>query len=231
MPALYLIRHGQASFDAEDYDQLSSLGEQQAAHLGRAFAATALRPQHIVCGGLKRHRQTAEHCLAGLNGESVSEVDWQIDPDWNEYDHLDLLQAYTAAPGQGEQMVADMAGENPRVGFQRHFAKAMQRWVSGQYDDEYAESWAQFSARIRRGLDAASRNAKGNVFVFTSGGAISAVCGQVLGLNANASAELSWQLANAAYSKILSGQSGLKLLSINEHSHFDGRHRELLSYR
>lgn len=231
MPALYLIRHGQASFDAEDYDQLSSLGEQQAAHLGRAFAATALHPQHIVCGGMKRHRQTAEQCLAGLVGGSVSELDWQIDPDWNEYDHLELLNAYTAQPSVGEQMVADMAGDNPRAGFQRHFAKAMQRWVSGKYDGEYAESWAQFSARIRRGLDAASRNAKGNVFVFTSGGAISAVCGQVLGLSANASAELSWQLANAAYSKILSGQSGLKLLSINEHSHFDGRHRELLSYR
>lgn len=230
MPALYLIRHGQASFGAEDYDQLSSLGERQAAHLGQAFAAGGLQAQHIICGGMKRHRQTAEYCLSAM-GLSAKDSAWRSDPDWNEYDHIDLLNAYTAELGVSEQMVADMAGENPRAGFQRHFAKAMQRWVSGQYDDEYAESWAQFSARIRRGLDAASRNAKGNVFVFTSGGAISAVCGQVLGLSANASAELSWQLANAAYSKILSGQSGLKLLSINEHSHFDGRHRELLSYR
>ena len=230
MPALYLIRHGQASFDAEDYDQLSSLGERQAAHLGRAFAAAALLPNNIIIGGMKRHRQTAEHCLAGL-GTGAQDLSWDTDSDWNEYDHLDLLQAYTALPGVGEKMVADMAGENPRAGFQTHFAKAMQRWVGGEHDADYAESWTQFSARIRRAIETASRRGKGNVFVFTSGGAISAVCGQVLGLSPSATAQLSWQLANAGYSKILSGQSGLKLLSINEHSHFDGRHRELLSYR
>ena len=101
MPALYLIRHGQASFDAEDYDQLSSLGERQAAHLGRAFAAAALLPNNIIIGGMKRHRQTAEHCLAGL-GTGAHELSWDTDSDWNEYDHLDLLQAYTALPGVGE---------------------------------------------------------------------------------------------------------------------------------
>ena len=228
MPALYLIRHGQASFDAVDYDQLSPLGEQQATHLGKAFAVAGVQAQHIICGGMKRHRQTAEHCLAELG---ASDLNWQTDPDWNEYDHLDLLNAYTAQPGVGEQMVADMAGENPRAGFQGHFAKAMRRWVSGHYDGDYAESWSQFGARIRRAVASASQSSKGNVFIFTSGGAISAACGQVLGLSASSTAELSWQLANATYSKILSGQSGLKLLSINEHSHFDGRHRELLSYR
>ncbi|WP_373083584.1 histidine phosphatase family protein [Zhongshania sp.] len=230
MPALYLIRHGQASFDAEDYDQLSLLGEKQGKHLGQTFAVNGLQAQHVICGGMKRHRQTAESCISGM-GVDVTSLSWQIDPDWNEYDHLDLLQAYTALPGVGEQMVADMAGDKPRAGFQSHFAKAMQRWVSGQYDSDYSESWAQFSARIRRAVEAAASSTKGNVFVFTSGGAISAVCGQVLGLTPSSTAELSWQLANGAYSKILCGQSGMKLLSINEHSHFDGHHRELLSYR
>ena len=34
MGTIYLIRHGQASFDSADYDQLSDLGQLQAAQLG-----------------------------------------------------------------------------------------------------------------------------------------------------------------------------------------------------
>jgi hypothetical protein len=42
---------------------------------------------------------------------------------------------------------------------------------------------------------------------------------------------LSWMLANAAYSKVLVGKSGAVLASMNEHGHFDGKYRDLLSYR
>ena len=35
MAAIYLVRHGQASFGAADYDQLSARGEQQAQLLGQ----------------------------------------------------------------------------------------------------------------------------------------------------------------------------------------------------
>ena len=35
MGTLYLVRHGQASFGAEDYDQLSELGRRQSVRLGQ----------------------------------------------------------------------------------------------------------------------------------------------------------------------------------------------------
>jgi broad specificity phosphatase PhoE len=34
MGTLYLVRHGQASFGADDYDQLSALGRRQSVRLG-----------------------------------------------------------------------------------------------------------------------------------------------------------------------------------------------------
>jgi broad specificity phosphatase PhoE len=34
MGTLYLVRHGQASFGADDYDQLSELGRRQSVRLG-----------------------------------------------------------------------------------------------------------------------------------------------------------------------------------------------------
>ena len=47
MPALYLIRHGQASFGAEDYDQLSDLGMRQSQHVGEYFSAQGIQPDTI----------------------------------------------------------------------------------------------------------------------------------------------------------------------------------------
>jgi broad specificity phosphatase PhoE len=38
MGNLYLVRHGQASFGAADYDQLSELGQRQSVRLGEYFA-------------------------------------------------------------------------------------------------------------------------------------------------------------------------------------------------
>lgn len=233
MPALYLIRHGQASFAAEDYDQLSDLGMQQSRHLGEFFAAQGVTPTTVICGGMKRHKQTAEQCLTamGLRATVQDEpMNLSFDADWNEYDHLQILEAYTALPGVGDRMIQDMAGENPKAGFQKHFSLAMQRWCSGEYDSEYTETWSAFCLRVERGL-AAAANGSGNVFIFTSGGAISAVSRQLLKLSNAKALSLSWTLANAAYSKVLAGSRGLVLASMNEHSHLDGKNKELLSYR
>ena len=43
MGTIYLVRHGQASFGADDYDQLSALGTQQAQQLGRYWQERQMR--------------------------------------------------------------------------------------------------------------------------------------------------------------------------------------------
>ena len=63
MGQVYLVRHGQASFGAADYDQLSPTGVEQARVLGRWFAQCGHRFTRVATGSLKRHRQTAEACL------------------------------------------------------------------------------------------------------------------------------------------------------------------------
>ena len=42
MGTLYLVRHGQASFGADDYDNLSPLGHQQRQRLGEYFKERGL---------------------------------------------------------------------------------------------------------------------------------------------------------------------------------------------
>ena len=61
MGTLYLVRHGQASFGADDYDQLSALGQAQARRLGeywRESLGPELRFDAVLTGTLRRQLQT-----------------------------------------------------------------------------------------------------------------------------------------------------------------------------
>ena len=60
MGAVYLVRHGQASFGKADYDALSETGFEQARVLGESLRARLPRPDALFTGSLRRHRETAE---------------------------------------------------------------------------------------------------------------------------------------------------------------------------
>ena len=60
MASIILIRHGQASFGAANYDQLSDLGRRQAQLLNDYFSDCGITLDAIYCGTLERQRQTAE---------------------------------------------------------------------------------------------------------------------------------------------------------------------------
>jgi broad specificity phosphatase PhoE len=69
MGTLYLVRHGQASFGADDYDQLSPLGRQQAVRLGEYWRGSrARRFDAVLTGTLRRHTQTWTGIAEGLPG-------------------------------------------------------------------------------------------------------------------------------------------------------------------
>ena len=63
MSLLTLVRHAQASFHADNYDELSPLGREQARMLGE-FWAPSLDFDEVYCGPRVRQRQTAE--IVGL---------------------------------------------------------------------------------------------------------------------------------------------------------------------
>ena len=63
MSTLLLIRHGQASLHKSDYDQLSSLGEQQSQRLGRLLVERGVQLDALFMGPLRRHRQTTEQAV------------------------------------------------------------------------------------------------------------------------------------------------------------------------
>jgi broad specificity phosphatase PhoE len=231
MGAIYLIRHGQASFASSDYDKLSTIGNEQGRILGKALAARKVVPDVLVCGGMLRHRETAAGCLTGLGVDAS----WDEDSGWNEYDHEAMLEAYDPRFTRKTNIAAEMlkSGLDPRRAFQELFSKAAARWVSGAHDDDYDESFSEFCARVEAALArlTARLGRSKTALVFTSGGAISAVARALLGLADERTMPLSYTLANASVTKVIVGGSGVRLMSLNEHAHFEGLDPKYLTYR
>ena len=211
MPVVLLVRHGQASFGADDYDVLSELGREQSAAVGAELARRALRDPVAACGSLRRQRDTATLALPGA--EPV------VDPRWDEYDHLALLQRYTDPD-------ADNDGSSRSV--QVLLDAALGAWV-----DDRDGTWPDFSGAAAAALQelADSLQKGSDAVVFTSGGIVAAVCAGLLGLGSAGVVALNRVTANGAITKLVVGRGGVSLVSFNDHAHFEGEARELLTYR
>ena len=93
MGSVHLIRHGQASFGSDDYDQLSPVGMQQSTALGMSWEASGWAPTAAVAGSMTRHAQTA---IAAIDACGQGDG-YDIDDGWNEYDHLAIANAHDPA--------------------------------------------------------------------------------------------------------------------------------------
>lgn len=232
MGVIYLIRHGQASWGHFDYDNLSELGEQQSTLLGEALAGRVGELDVVVSGAMRRHRQTAELTLAAMGLELESDED----AGWNEFDHEQVIIRHKPLYKSRTVMVADLARrKDPRHAFQKMFDAALELWAdAGEAGEgEYSESWPVFSARAADALTrlADQLGSGGTALVFTSGGPISAVGAHLLDTGAPGWLQLNRVIANCSLTKVVTGRSGLSLVTFNEHAHFEGEERGLLTYR
>ncbi len=216
---LLLVRHGQASWGAEDYDVLSDVGVAQARALGRSLAERGLAPDRVVHGSLRRQRETAR-LLADAAGwtDPLDE-----DRDWDEMDHHQVLarQPHT------------FAGDRPtRQEFQAWFEAATSRWTAGDHDHEYDESFAAFGERVGTALDrvAATLPDSATAIVVTSGGPIARLTAGLLGGDVDLHSLLAPVVVNASVTKVVLGARGRTLVSFNDHSHLEGA-PDLLTYR
>lgn len=230
MGAILLIRHGQASFGEPDYDKLSVTGKEQALVLGRHLRGRLRSAEHVQTGTMRRHLQTAQGCLQGLNWDLPTVAN----AGWNEYDHDEVLNRYKPQYRNRARLVAELASSrHPRRAFQEIFAAAIERWMDGAHDADYAETWPQFRQRCVQALhDLSTQMTKGQTaMVFTSGGPITAVVQELMGIPAQNIFRINWTLANCGATKIISSERGLFLSSLNEHTAFEGDFQELITYR
>ena len=232
MSVIYLIRHGQASFGADDYDQLSDLGKQQSAILGKALANRLNQFDVVSLGSMQRHAQTASSCLAVM-GQDFDTIETQIDPGWNEYDHADILAQLRPELTTAQSTTAFIARQkNPKQVFEKVFNQAIDRWVDGRYDD-YTETWKNYKTRVKTALQTLveeNENAK-HIAVFTSGGPISLLSQSLLGVPEQNIMQLNWTLVNCGITRLVATSSRTFLSSLNEHVHFEGENKRFITYK
>lgn len=234
MAEIFLVRHGQASFGAEDYDQLSELGKTQCTLLGEfmsAFTENAL----LVSGSLKRHSQSMEAFIEG-HKRTAEQLPIQL-AELDEFDHEDVLHVAFPQFRDRAVMVSELAkSESPRKHFHGLFQQSVKRWISGEFDQTYQESWPDFRQRVDQGLaciraltrDESNRGRP--LVVFTSGGPISTIVRQAMGLDDHATFALNENLANSGVTRLLSSKNRFSVSYINNYSHLQLK-PNLISYR
>jgi broad specificity phosphatase PhoE len=220
MGVLLLVRHGQASLGAADYDRLSELGRRQAQVVGARLAGPGLTIDRVVAGELSRQRDTAAAVMSAL-GRPLAELgtDGRLD----EYDHVAVMARHDAGISFAN---ATADGERGRQ-LQSALEEAIGSWISG--GTEYGETHDTFIDRVQASIADLVTKPGGTVAV-TSGGVIAAYCALSLGLPVERWPSLARLVVNASITKIISGRTGTSLVTFNDHAHLESE-RALITYR
>ncbi|WP_201584198.1 histidine phosphatase family protein [Psychrobacter jeotgali] len=249
MTTILLARHGQASFGQANYDQLSKLGIKQARLLGKHYASTQRRIDAVYSGSLVRQQDSARHFwevyqASAADRESsafdISTPEQHVLPLFNEFNHKDVFLKSDPAFASPADIAAKIAqAENPNLRLAELFDNAMQRWHSGNYDEDYIESWLQFNSRAQQALEQLIERIetlghleKGStVLVFTSGGVIAAITAKLLEQDSKGSYQINKSLVNTGVTAITLPKQTPRLLSMNEYSHLFADGESFVTWR
>ena len=224
MGDLYVIRHAQASFGRDDYDQLSELGFRQARLLEAFFNRIGTRFEALYCGSLKRQVATAEPLRSCLRPDGPA-PELGILPEFNEYDSSAVIQTqipYLVREDPSlEQELPRL--QTDRRALQRILGLSLSRWMSAPEASEGLETWEAFNRRVREGvLRILVESGPGKtVALVTSGGPLSAILKMALCLSDQETVQLSWQVRNASISTFKYNRDRLTLSCFNNVAHLE----------
>jgi broad specificity phosphatase PhoE len=221
MGNLYLVRHGQASFGAADYDNLSELGVQQSVRLGAYFKQKNLQFDAVLTGTLKRHAQT----WAGIR--EGSGMDTQVLP-WaglNEYDSEAVIATIHPHPLEKP--------DTPEL-YKHHFRllrDGLTQWMNGVVSPHGMPTYTEFVHGVTSALDHVRKNHTGNVLIVSSGGPISTAVGHILGTAPETTIALNMRIRNSAITEFAFTPKRHMLLTFNTLPHLDSaEHAPWITY-
>jgi broad specificity phosphatase PhoE len=239
MSYLFLVRHGQASFLAQNYDQLSAKGEIQSRMLGEYWASHKLEFDRVYSGPRVRQRETAT-----IVGEAYKRAGLP----WPE---IEIMEAFDEFQAEAviEQALPALVASDPHIGamhrefdkadgqaqrfksFQRMFEVVIGRWAAGELEVRGIEPWPDFCDRVQAGFAelCGNGNRGQRIAVFTSGGPTGVAMQRALSLSTESTLKAAWMVANSAYSQFLFSHSRFTLASYNSYPHITSP--DLFTYR
>lgn len=230
MSKLYFFRHGQASLGASNYDVLSSKGREQAKILGKYLATNNLQFDRTFVGPLARQKDTYKAVFDSYDQEQMSFPKAKVVAGLKEHRGIETMKkalpelleknSFLRKLHKSSQENPDLAKTNMLLSFQ-YF---LREWAAGNIVVEDMPTWAEFREEVRQGLSLIlSQTGKGeNIAVFSSGGTISAITAECLGLTSEKKvADLNFSIRNTAWTTFLYSNEKFNLLTFNELPHLD----------
>lgn len=213
MATLFLVRHGQASFGAANYDCLSDVGRQQARWLGEYFRDRGIQFKRVVAGTLVRQQDTASEILHGM-GHGGTPVDTHAG--LNEYDGEALYRSFTNGADHRAHQNSDYQD------YWRTFRAAFAAWTQDQLNG-MPETWGEFGARMQTAMSQATEGSarEDALLVVSSGGAIGRAIADLLGAPTQTAIELNLQFRNTGFCELIVGRGTQRLLSFNNVPHLE----------
>ncbi|HJZ89851.1 MAG TPA: histidine phosphatase family protein [Gemmataceae bacterium] len=231
MSVLTLIRHGQASLFADNYDELSALGREQARLLGEYWARRQIDFDEVCCGPRARQRQTAD--IAGSAYTQAGRT-WPEPVELAELDEYDLGALFhSLAPELSRrdpafaELVASYRRDEASPDRERSFGKLFQaltmHWVTTSCPVDGVESFPAFRDRVERGLRRVTEmpGSGRRVALFTSGGVIGAAVRMALDAPDRTALEFNWRVRNCSLTEFVFASGRFTLDSFNALPHLE----------
>lgn len=236
MIVFHLIRHGQASFGSDNYDQLSDLGAVQAQRLGEHLQLQEQAFHAVFTGTLKRHQQTWNNIQQGAQG-SLNHLDAIQMAEFNELDAERLIKKVLPKmimknPALAEQV---LKAQSDYAASKKLFEGIVNGWISGDIVHEKMGTWPEFKQRVVNTLlqladeHAHDEEKPKHIAVVTSGGPITAVYHYIQEQQgAEVESILDWSLENSSVNRFHFNGEGLVLGDYNLCDHLDDDSRTTL---
>ena len=222
MPKIIFVRHGQAQFGQANYDKLSEVGHEQAVALGKALFEQGITIDHWVRGDMVRHAETLKGISQGMRTQVSHQI---VTPDLNEYDFTGQLNA---------RFVGSKAPAGLHTDRKTHF-RALRETLALWQNDKILnppESWAAFETRLKRAQQTIFGLEGDTILVVSSGGAISKIVANALGVSHAKQVDLQLQIKNASMSTFIYSRrtGGFFLNAFNETPFVSAKTQHLLTY-
>ena len=249
MGTLYLVRHGQASFGADDYDLLSPLGHQQSVRLGEYFKYKGVAFEAAVTGTLKRQLQTFSGICEGMGvtfesqrsagqpqlGAATSKGSESLAvttgaahllwPGLNEYDSAAVIATLHSHKLEKP--------DTPEL-YKHHFRllrDGLAQWMAGVVSPQGMPSYHDFAAGVTGALHHIRTHYEGNVLLVSSGGPIATAVGHVLSTSPETTIEMNLRIRNSSVTEFAFTPKRHTLITYNTLPHLDAlEHANWVTY-
>jgi len=236
MGTLYLVRHGQASFGADNYDVLSPLGHRQSRRLGEYFKDKGVRFDAALSGTLNRQVQTFSGICEGMGlafesslvstasagsatgaapGMAPPPLAHLLWPGLNEFDSAAVIATIHPYP---------LAKPDTPELYKHHFRllkDGLAQWMAGVVSPQGMPSYHEFVAGITKALEHIRTQHQGHVLLVSSGGPIATAVGHVLGTSPETTIELNLGIRNCSVTEFAFTPKRHRLVTFNTLPHLD----------